>query len=410
MLWALAYLVNPFLLNAAAWDFHPVALAVPFIATGMLAVEKKDSRLLALCCLVLMAIQEQFGITVMGFGWLWWFKNKDWKFALALIGLGVVHACLVLGVIMPGLSLSGAHVMMTRGLGQLSRYSWLGSSLSEGLGNLVAKPFEILGIVALEMGGAGYLLLLVLPVVGLPLAAPAFLLPGLADLAANLLSANGMPRGIASYHSGSLVPVFTAAAIYGANRISKCLKRLSSKETAAFGLIASAALGYLLAPLPLPGAVNLWSAARWIQGPDPTLSAIKSAVGDDASVSVQANVGAHFSQRRRLYLYPHQVGEVGAVVLRLESPTSRLQPQDPGSIATLAHHLQMKPSDYIASIECLLSGGKYGAIVWEDPWLVLARGAVHQVAVPEVRRKLGDLRSAWNVKAEDFRASVHNCE
>jgi uncharacterized membrane protein len=43
-LWALCYLVNPFLLNSAAWDFHPMSLAVPFIASALLAIERKNFR------------------------------------------------------------------------------------------------------------------------------------------------------------------------------------------------------------------------------------------------------------------------------------------------------------------------------------------------------------------------------
>jgi len=40
-LWALVYLANSYVLNAAAWDFHPISLAVPFVATCMWSIEKK---------------------------------------------------------------------------------------------------------------------------------------------------------------------------------------------------------------------------------------------------------------------------------------------------------------------------------------------------------------------------------
>jgi len=40
-IWALAYLANPFLLSSGTWDFHPITLAVPFIALGLLAIVKK---------------------------------------------------------------------------------------------------------------------------------------------------------------------------------------------------------------------------------------------------------------------------------------------------------------------------------------------------------------------------------
>ena len=409
LLWAIVYLVNPFLLSAAAWDFHPVALAVPFIAAGFLAVEKGDDRLLTLSCVALLLIQEQFGVSVIGFGLLWWLRHRGRGLALTLVALGLAHFCLVLGVVMPALSPFGAHPMMTEELGHLSRYRWLGSTLSEMLANLALKPLSVLRIVALEMGGVWYLGMLLAPFLGLSLLAPMYLLPIAGDLAANLLSANGMPRAVTAYHSAALVPVFVVAAVYGSQRAACWLKRVSSGEIAGLVLVASIALGYLAAPLPLPGAMNFWSPTEFVHVPDPMLDRIKSALGDGASVSAQANAGAHFSQRLQLYRYPQKVGEVDAIVLRLESPTHDLQPQDPGSVGTLAHHLQMRPADYLASIDCLLSRGQYGAVLWEDPWLVLRRGAVHQAALLELRQKLDALRAAWQVSTENLEAALQSC-
>ena len=74
--------------------------------------------------------------------------------------------------------------------------------------------------------------------------------------------------------------------------------------------------------------MNFWSPTELVLVPDPMLDRIKSALGDGASVSAQANAGAHFSQRLQLYGYPQKVGEVDAIVLRLESPTYDLQPQE----------------------------------------------------------------------------------
>ena len=54
LLWALVYLVNPFILNAAAWDFHPITFAVPFVAISMLSIENKSFRALLLSCLVIL--------------------------------------------------------------------------------------------------------------------------------------------------------------------------------------------------------------------------------------------------------------------------------------------------------------------------------------------------------------------
>jgi uncharacterized membrane protein len=140
LLWAVAYLTNPFQLSAGAWDFHPVSLAVPFLALALLAVVKKNTKLLFVSCLVILACQEHFGLTVAGLGMLWWLRHRNWQPGIALIALGGLHLALVLGVVMPFFSPLSGPVMLGDKLGQLSRYSWLGSSLAEVVHTLTTQP------------------------------------------------------------------------------------------------------------------------------------------------------------------------------------------------------------------------------------------------------------------------------
>lgn len=409
MLWALAYLANPFLLNAAAWDFHPVVLAVPFIALGMLAVEKADSRLLFLSCLPLLFIQEQLGLTVAGFGVLWLLHNKDWKIALSLILLGIAHAALVLGVIMPAFSLTGQHLMFGSGLSQLSRYGWLGHSVGDVTLTLLSHPIASIETAMVNMGGGAYFGLLLLPFVGFPIVSGVFLLPGFGDLVANTLSATPMPRSVFSYHSVTLVPVLTTAAIYGVVSISQWQKRFSVMELTGVALIASIITGFSFAPLPLPGSRNFWAPKHFINQPDPALSAVRAAAGNNSLVSAQGNVGAHFSQRKEIYLFPNKVNEADAIILRLDSPTTKVHLQDPAKGAGIAWHLQMRPLDYLSTIDCLISGNEYGVALWRDPWLVLSRSSNNSKTVNEVRGKLRQLQIEWQVKPDEYRDAVGKC-
>lgn len=409
-LWAIAYLINPFLLNAATWDFHPVALAVPFIALGLLAIEQADHRLFLFSSLPLLLIQEQMGLTVAALGALWWLRNRHWKTSLALILLGTVHAALVLGVIMPVFSPTGSHVMLAGDLGQLSRYGWLGKSAGDIVLNLLSHPWAIAHKVLSDWGGEYYLTLLLAPMLGFPFVAPAYLLPALPDIAANLLSANAMPRSVFAYHSVTLVPVLTIAAAAGARRISLWWTWLSSAQVSGLAIILSLFIGYTLAPLPLPGAFNLWAPARFPLAPDPTSAAIRAAL-DNASISVQSNVGAHFSQRSRIYAYPQKLDEVEAVVLRLESPTTRLLPKEPGqNFASLSSHLHMRPEEYLASIDCLLSRQDLKIALWQPPWLVFSRMAPADV-VPQhdIELKLLRLKKEWNVTPDEYAAALKGC-
>jgi len=406
LMWALVYLVNPFLLNAAAWDFHLISLAVPFVAMGMLSIESKDFRILFLSCLAILSCKEHLGVMVVGFGLLWWIKNKRWKPAIGLILIGAAHSILVLSIIMPALSPTGQHLMLEEGFGHLTRYSWLGDSLEEIFQMLLLNPIYVIKTVMFEMGGGGYLLVLLIPFLGFPLAAPLFLLPGLADLAANILSANPMMGGMFSYHSADLIPILTIAAVYGVERISRWTKKFSVKELVGFVFITSSILGYYFAPLPLPGAKNVWAPNHFFNLPDPIIKTIRSKVGDKASISAQANIGAHFSQRKEIYCFPDKVGEADAIILRLESPTTNINniPEKMKSerkyfATTLDAHLQMDRTEYISSIERLLFSNEYGILYWNDPWLVFKRGFTNHGSYKQIEQKLNQLRKEWQINS-----------
>lgn len=417
LLWALVYLTNPFQLSAGAWDFHPVSLAVPFLALALLAVVKKNTKLLFVSSLLILACQEHFGLTVAGLGALWWLRHRDWQPALALIGLGALHLTLVLGVIMPYFSPISALVMLGEQLGHLSRYAWLGSSLTEVVFTLAAQPLPVWKKLV-AMGGVSYWLLLLFPFGFLfPLLGIEFLLAGLADLAANTLSANPMPRRIYAYHSVSLIPALTVAAIFGVSRLSNWMNNFPFRGLmplilTGFVLVTSSVSGYYLLPAPLK-TDSFWAPAHLTLRPDPALQAVRKAIGPKASLSAQANVGAHFSQRQEIYLYPHHANETEAIVLWLASPTTNINnlsgPANRRKYKPnwLDGHLQMDRAKYLASVACLVSEGKYGVKLWNDPWLVLDRHTKSRL--PEVEDKIRRLRQEWQVSDEEYQKAVRKC-
>ena len=138
--------------------------------------------------------------------------------------------------------------MLGKGLDQLSRYNWLGDSLKEVFQMLLFHPIHVVKTVMLKMDGAIYLLGLLIPFLLFPLAAPEYLLPGLADLMVNMLSANPWQRSPFAYHSTCLVPVLLVAAIYGAKRFSFYIKKFSSTELAGFVMVVSFICGYYFLP------------------------------------------------------------------------------------------------------------------------------------------------------------------
>ena len=323
---------------------------------------------------------------------------------MILVSLGAIYSIIVLGFVMPVLSPTGKHVMVSEDLGQMSRYSWLGKSVKEIIIALLSHPISVTKTILFDFRGANYLFLLLIFFIGFPLAALEFLLPGIADFSANLLSANPMPRSIFAYHSISLIPVLTVAAIYGTRRLARLLKKFTQKELSGLVFIGCFVGGYCLAPLPLPGARNYWAPIHFINLPNKTVDMIRPLIGEKDSVSAQSNVGAHFSQRKEIYRYPNKVGKVDTIVLRLESPTKNINNLTNNSsknrknlVAMLDAHLQMDRTDYINSIEQLLSDNKYGVLFWKDPWLVLSKNSTNQKPYKQIEEKLNQLKKEWKI-------------
>ena len=396
----IAYLINPFILSVPFWVFRPESLVVPFIVLAMLGVEKANFRLTLFSCLVVVLCKEHFGIMVVGVGILWWLRNHDLAMALVLVGFGLLYSLSVLMIFMPALSPIGKHVMLGSDMGQMSRYNWLGKGLGEIAQKILFQPF-VVGKKIIEMGGGVYLLLLMILFFGMPLAGAEFLLPGLADFAANLLSANPLPRSVISYHSVSLIPVITVASIYGLNRIAQRMDRYSVKELAILSLVVGLSSGYLMCRHSLPW--SYWEPAKLVNTRESEVSLIQRLVGNEASVSAQANVGSHFSQRLQIFQYPNKVGEVDAIILRLASPTRKITyptnyPTELKSITgTLDAHLQMSRHEYIKSIENLLEADEYGVLLWKDPWLVFSRTSGDNSNLDAIKKKLEELRAKWKM-------------
>jgi hypothetical protein len=199
------------------------------------------------------------------------------------------------------------------------------------------------------------------------------------------------------------------AAIYGAERVSRWNKKYSAKDLTNLVFMASFISCYILAPLPLPGAANHWKPTHFLNLPDPGVLTIRSLMDEETSVSAQSNIGSHFSQRWEIYRYPNKAGEVDVIILRLESPTANINNlhdglKDPrrNVLKMLDSHLQMDRTDYIASIERLLAGKKYGILFWNDPWLVMKKGVVNNGSGPvqEIEHKLKLLCQEWEIKFE----------
>ena len=392
-MWSLAYLCNPFMLNAAAWDFHPVSIAVPFLALGLLSIERKQAGLLVFVSIVLLACKEHMGLTVAGLGLLYGMRNRTRGMGLGFFLAGVVAFVLIIAVVMPFYSSTGQHPMFSDTVTQLGRYSWLGESPVEVIKNIILQPVAVSQKIFIDLGGLQYIIKLIEPFLFFPVIAPLWILPAIGDLVINLLSSVPLPRSTYSYHSVTLIPVLVIAAIHGSQKLTHTIVWFSPEKIALSTLLMSIFLGYVHAPLPFYGSMNIWGPVNTIANHDEKTSIVRNVIGD-ASASVQANIGAHLSQRSLIYRYPEKIGEAEFVVLRLENPSMRN--------ILLPHLLLMETAEYLDSVSELLEDERYGVVLYDHPWLILQRGYESDEHTETIHMKIEKLREKWGGSHEEI--------
>lgn len=358
---ALLYWFNPLILGAALWDFHEIAFASLFIALAFWALcAKRFSAMLAALFLLLLT-KEHYGIAAAGFGFLWGLRHGDWKRGIAVMAAGLAATAIILAVVMPHFH-GAAHPMLTGEGNVVSRYSWLAAPWPEKLDTFTKL---MLGDGSSQITGLMHLALLLLSGLLFPLAAPLYLAPAAADLLANLLSTNPMPRHNASYHAAACVPIFIVAGLQG-------YMWITSKQLASPKLLATTALA-LAAVMPLCGLtffpfrvweLKLSDAKRDTQA----ISHIASLLGK-GPVAAQANVGMFFSGRQAMYPFPNMLDKTDHVVLHLYQPFANPDQQHfniPYGMNTRA---------YMEKLRDFMAESGWHVAYWNAPWLVMERGA-----------------------------------
>ena len=362
MVWSLAYLLNPFVLNGMVWDFHEVAVATPMLAFGIWAVVAKRWRWLLFLELLLLLTKEHYGIAVAGFGLLWGIRHREWRRAGTIALLGVASCLLIVNVVMPHFS-GGPHLMLDEQLSAATpRYQWLFHP---------ASWFNVLPELGLEwLRYAGYLLI---PFCLLPLAGLEWMLPALADLMVITASQEDFYRSVFSYHTLPIVPMLTIAAFRGSTRLSRTKWfQGGGRRLAGYALLLAAVCGWMFAPFPLPLSTNVWEAGapRWrmVESDALALSDIRSLVPSDARIAVQCNVGVWFSDRPRVSVFPFQQSGSDYIILHLSHPFRR-------ATVAMGSPYCVPPETYVHEVGRLLASGEWGIVLWRAPWLVLRRHA-----------------------------------
>jgi uncharacterized membrane protein len=350
---ALVYLLYPPTQWLVLDDFHPVALATPLLLLGFWFLDEGRLGAFAVAATLACTTKEQVGFTVAAMG-LWYALARGRRLAGAVIALaGGTVAMLAISVVVPHFAPGGGSPFA-------GRYERVGGSPTGIAETAVSDP----GAVAGELAGRrdlAYLRDLLLPLGGVPLLAPSAALTAAPEIAANMLSETATQTSIRYHYTAAAIPGLVAAAVLGAAALRRRLPG-SNRVVPRVAVAVALGAGVVLGPMPFWRHVPLGETAG---AKDHVVGAHAGAaaralrrVPPGAPVSATNTLGAHLSERRRVFSFP-VLREARWVVVDTRRPSYRDQAN--------------ARSRSIAALDRLRSDPRWQLVFEEDGVLVLHR-------------------------------------
>jgi uncharacterized membrane protein len=291
MLFAVAYLLYP----AVQWNaldpntgFHTVSLALPLLLYALWWLDEERWGRFAVVALLAAACNEQIPVIVGCFGLWFGLSRRRPVLGVAMFAAGLAITAFDFLYVVPHFSPAGSSPFA-------DRYDAVGGTPAGILETAFVHPLKVAEVV-LTGHNLAYVALLFVPLLGLCFRAPLLLLALVPPLALNLLSSSPGQTSISSHYAATTAAVLFAATIIGAARTKADPRRVSTL------VITAVAVTAVISPLWIAMPV----ARRTIASPS-LLRAERHAVAlvpRGASVSASNIIGAHFSARRRILLFP----------------------------------------------------------------------------------------------------------
>lgn len=359
--WALIYLFNPMTLYHAMFSYQDASFSTPLIALGFYFLLTRKLLWLWIIAISLVLTKEHYGLTVGGFGLLWWAYHKNFKQGFALSAFGGISFLLVLFVIMPYFSPYGEHYMLSTNSEDHSyvRYQWLRGPFLEVLSLFPEKLFTIFN--------ARYLLGLLLPLVFLPLGMFVFILPLAPDIILTLISEYKQQKMPFYYYSAPLIPPLIIMSAITLSRFK------SKKKMAGTVAVSTAIFCFMVMSIPVSKIGLLtnpgmdWNYGKLYQD-------AVAQIPEDAWLISDTLSSLPITSRKRVFgLIPEAYEKANYALLRV-SPYHFSIVNSSGNEAAL-----------VVS-QAFLAQKNWGLIYWKYPYAVFKRNAVSTADTADLKR------------------------
>ena len=302
---ALVYLLYP----ATQWltlnEFHPVALATPFLLFAFWYLDEDRLVPFAIFAVLAMTTKEEIGFVVAGIG-IWYAIRRRTRTGTIIAVAGLLVSTLAIAVVIPHYN-AGADSAF------YGRYDAIGGSAGGIAKTAVIHPWRILEQ-AFQGRDVHYLFHLLLPLGFLFLLSPVVLIAALPELALNVLSATSTQTSIHFHYTAGTIAPLAAATVLGAALLAR---RFPAGRVAALAVLVALLASWKIGGIPLWGAVpggedyqrNDWR----VTAHDHIAAQAVSLVPKQAVVTSTNVLGAHLSDRRRVLSLPKLADATWAV-------------------------------------------------------------------------------------------------
>jgi uncharacterized membrane protein len=205
------------------YEFEMLRLSVPIILWMLYFWQQKKIKCYYLFVVLAVLVREEVGLTIFMFGIYLMIAEGQRRTGLISAVIGLTAFVVITQMIMPLLR-SGAeyeHIAM-------SSFSALGNTFGEIIMNIIRHPISVI-ITVLQPIKLANVFMFFLPVLFIPLFAPAVLIAVLANFGVGLLSGTGLHVSYMLYYLAPSVPFIFYAFIKGWPRFVTLLETFSSR-------------------------------------------------------------------------------------------------------------------------------------------------------------------------------------
>jgi len=295
---ALAYLVYPPVQWLTLDEFHTVALACPLLLFAFWYLDEERPWAAGAFAAVAVLTKEEIGLVVAALG-LWYLISHRKAAGIAFAAAGAAWAAFAIAVVVPHYNDGASSAFY-------GRYEKVGGSPGGLLETAATDPLLLVGT-AFDARGLGYLAALALPLLALSLLSPLVLLIAAPELAINLLSSTPTQTSIHFHYTAAEIPWLVAAAVLGSRWLVR-RKLLSPVAVGGAVLLACLVANWRLGAVPIwryvPGGETLQARAAVVSAHDRVLEDAVELIPEGVAVSASNPLGAHLSERRRIFSFP----------------------------------------------------------------------------------------------------------